>query len=168
MEILDIYDENRKLTGKTVNRNQGKILLQKGEYVIQVKCWILNDKNEILLTQRRKDKYNGGMWEPTGGLVITGETSIQAIQRELYEEIGIKASDKDIEILKSFRDEHFFRDIYIIRSNISLNDLSFIDKEVINAKYVTISEFEQMINDNQINEWNREFIETYNNLNKGL
>jgi len=121
-----------------------------------------------LLTQRRKDKYNGGMWEPTGGLVTSGEISIQAIKRELYEEIGINVIDKDIKLIKSFRDEHFFRDIYLIRSNIPINDLRFMDKEVINAKYVTIEEFEKMLNNNQINEWNREFIETYNNLNKEL
>lgn len=39
-----------------------------------------------MLTQRRKDKYNGGMWEPTGGLVTTGETSIEAIKREVFED----------------------------------------------------------------------------------
>lgn len=168
MEVLDIYDKNRQLTGKTMNRNQGKIVLSEGEYVIQVKCWILNEENKVLLTQRRKDKYNGGMWEPTGGLVTSGEISIQAIKRELYEEIGINVIDKDIKLIKSFRDEHFFRDIYLIRSNIPINDLRFMDKEVINAKYVTIEEFGKMLNNNQINEWNREFIETYNNLNKEL
>lgn len=168
MEVLDIYDKNRQLTGKTMNRNQGKVALSEGEYVIQVKCWILNEENKVLLTQRRKDKYNGGMWEPTGGLVTSGEISIQAIKRELYEEIGINVIDKDIKLIKSFKDEHFFRDIYLIRSNIPINDLRFMDKEVINAKYVTIEEFEKMLNNNQINEWNREFIETYNNLNKEL
>jgi len=53
MEVLDIYDKNRKLTGKTINRNQGKIVLLDGEYVIQVKCWILNEENKVLLTQRK-------------------------------------------------------------------------------------------------------------------
>lgn len=141
-------------------------VILKGEYVIQVKCWILNNKNEILLTQRRKDKYNGGMWEPTGGLVSSGEKSIDAIKRELYEEIGIKVSDKNIEIIKSLRDEHFFRDIYLIKNNIIIDNLKFIDGEVIDAKYVTIEEFEKMLNENQINEWNRDFIETYNKLKK--
>ena len=53
MEVLDIYDKNRQLTGKTMNRNQGKIALLDGEYVIQVKCWILNEENKVLLTQRK-------------------------------------------------------------------------------------------------------------------
>ena len=93
MEILDIYDENRKLTGKTAYRKLGKFTLQQGEYVVLVKCWILNNENKILLTQRRKDKFNGGMWESTGGLAVSGETSIKAIKRELNEEIGLKIQD---------------------------------------------------------------------------
>ena len=164
MEVLDIYDKNRQLIGKTMNRSQGKVELLDGEYVIQVKCWILNEENKVLLTQRRKDKYNGGMWEPTGGLVTSGETSIQAIKRELYEEIGIKVSDKDLELIKSFMDEHFFRDVYLIRNNIKIHDLKFVDREVVDAKYVTIDEFEKMLNEEQINKWNRDFIETYKNL----
>lgn len=163
MEVLDIYDKNRQLTGKTMNRNQGKIALLDGEYVIQVKCWILNEENKVLLTQRRKDKYNGGMWEPTGGLVSAGEKSIDAIKRELYEEIGIKVNEEDFELIKSFMDEHFFRDIYLISSNVKIHDLKFIDGEVIDAKYVTIDEFEKMLNEKQINEWNRDFIEIYKN-----
>lgn len=164
MEVLDIYDKNRQLTGKTMNRSQGKVALLDGEYVIQVKCWILNEENKVLLTQRRKDKYNGGMWEPTGGLVTTGETSIEAIKRELFEEIGIKVSNKDLELIKSFMDEHFFRDVYLIRNNIKIHDLKFADREVVDAKYVTIDVFEKMLNEEQINEWNRDFIEIYKNL----
>jgi len=29
MEVLDIYDKNRQLIGKTMNRNQGKLYYQK-------------------------------------------------------------------------------------------------------------------------------------------
>lgn len=64
MEILDIYDGNRIFTGKRIERNKGRVELKEGEYLIQVKCW-------ILLTQRRRDKYNGGIWEPTGGLAVS-------------------------------------------------------------------------------------------------
>ena len=164
MEILDIYDENRMFTGKTMNREKGKIALKDGEYIIQVKCWILNKENKILLTQRRKDKYNGGMWEPTGGLAISGETSIQAIRRELFEEIGIKVEENSLKLIDSYRDDHFLRDVYLIKDNITLDNIKFIDGEVADAKYVTIDEFKEMLNENKINEWNRDFIETYKSL----
>lgn len=164
MEILDIYDENRMFTGKTMNRDKGKIALKYGEYVIQVKCWILNKENKILLTQRRKDKYNGGMWEPTGGLAISGETSIEAIKRELFEEIGIKVEENSLKLIDSYRDDHFFRDVYLIKDNITLDSIKFNDGEVADAKYVTIHEFKEMLLNNEINSWNESFIQLYENV----
>ena len=164
MEILDIYNENRIFTGRTMDRNEGKIVLKDGEYVIQVKCWILNKQNKILLTQRKKDKYNGGMWEPTGGLVVSGETSIQAIKRELYEEIGLMVQEKELKLIDSYRDDHFFRDVYLIKDNITLDNIKFNDGEVADAKYVTIAEFKSMLNNNEINNWNESFIQLYENV----
>lgn len=161
MEILDIYDKNREFTGKTMNRNDGKIALKEGEYVIQVKCWIIDKKNKILLTQRRKDKYNGGMWEPTGGLAISGETSIQAIKRELYEEIGIEIKEDTLRLIDSYREDRFFRDVYLIKDDIKLKSIKFNDGEVINAKFVTLDEFKYMIKNNEINSWNENFIQIY-------
>lgn len=164
MEILDIYDENRIFTGKTMNRERGKIALKDGEYVIQVKCWILNKENKILLTQRKADKYNGGMWEPTGGLAISGETSKQAITRELFEEIGLKVNEDTIDLIDSYRDDHFFRDVYLIRDNVLLENIKFNDGEVADAKYVTIEEFKEMLQNHQINSWNENFILIYKDI----
>lgn len=164
MEILDIYDENRIFTGKTMNREKGKIALKDGEYVIQVKCWILNNENKILLTQRKVDKYNGGMWEPTGGLAISGETSKQAIIRELFEEIGLKVNEDTIDLIDCYRDDHFFRDVYLIKDNITLDNIKFNDGEVSDAKYVTIDEFKEMLQSHEINSWNESFIHIYEDV----
>ena len=164
MEILDIYDENRIFTGKTMNREKGKIALKDGEYVIHVKCWILNNENKILLTQRKVDKYNGGMWEPTGGLAVSGETSIQAIKRELYEEIGLKVQENKLNLIDSYRDDHFFRDVYLIKDNIKLDNIKFIDGEVSDAKYVTMDEFKEMLEKKKINSWNESFIQLYGKM----
>ncbi len=164
MEKIDIYDENRKYTGKTVIRNNGKINLQKGEYIIGVKCWIVNDKKEVLLTQRRKDKLHGGTWEPTGGLVTSGETSIEAIKRELLEEIGIDVEEIKIQLIYKDKEDNFFKDIYIIKENIPIDKIQFNDGEVIDAKYVTIEEFKKMLDNGEINKWNESFIDIYKKL----
>ena len=147
-----------------MNRERGKIALKDGEYVIQVKCWILNKENKILLTQRKADKYNGGMWEPTGGLAISGETSKQAITRELFEEIGLKVNEDTIDLIDSYRDDHFFRDVYLIRDNVLLENIKFNDGEVADAKYVTIEEFKEMLQNHQINRWNENFILIYKDI----
>ena len=52
-------------------------------------------------TKRKADKEYGNMWEPTGGLVQSGETSIEGIIRELKEEIGIIANVNDLKLYKT-------------------------------------------------------------------
>ena len=100
MEKIDLYNKNKEKLGKTFIRNQDKLL--DDEYYLFVQAWILNSQNKILLTRRNLHKSYGGMWEPTSGHVKSGETSLEGIQREVCEEIGLKLQEKDFKFLKSF------------------------------------------------------------------
>lgn len=137
IEKLDVYNSKKERTGKIIERMPG-VTLEKGEYIISVQCWIVNLHGKILLTQRSMNKSHGGMWEPTGGLVKSGESSKEGIKRELREEIGLEIDDENIKLIKEIVEEdddlNFFRDIYLIKQNIDLNDLSFKDNEVIQVK----------------------------------
>ncbi len=164
IEKLDVYDKEKKRTGKTIERKNG-VMLNKGEYIISVQCWIVNSKGKILLTQRSLNKTHGGIWEPTGGLVISGETSKQGILRELKEEIGLNVDDDKIKLIKEIvennDDLNFFRDIYLINDDIDLKKLFFKDNEVMNAKYVTIEEFSSMIENKESFDWLNYFKELF-------
>ena len=166
-ELIDIYNNKKEKTGKVVERKRGASL-EKDEYIISVTCWIINNEEKILLTQRKLDKHHGGMWEPTTGLVISGESSLQGILRELNEEIGIKVNVEEIklakEIVEKRSDLNFFRDIYLLRKDIKINDLVFSDGEVVSAKYVTIEEFKQMITNKETFEYLKYFIELYKQI----
>ena len=51
---------------------------------------IRGDDGRILLAQRPSNKHQGGKWEFPGGKLEVGETPLQALGRELHEELGIE------------------------------------------------------------------------------
>ena len=110
MELWDVYDENRKLTGKTHERG---VPLGPGEYHIIADVWTVNQRSEILLTRRHPDKPYGLLWECTGGSVLTGENSVEGALRELSEEVGIHASKDELHLIHSICLKERFVDTYI-------------------------------------------------------
>lgn len=53
MELVDIVDENNKLTGQIEER---WVAYEKGLWRRTVSCWIMNKKGEILLQKRSSTK----------------------------------------------------------------------------------------------------------------
>ena len=61
------------------------------------------------------------MWEPTGGLVQSGENSMDGAKRELKEEIGISVDDNDLILLKTMQNFQVYQNLYILsKYNIKL------------------------------------------------
>lgn len=151
-ELIDIYDVNKNKTGKVENRHTYK--LKKGEYYLVSDAIIINSKNEILLTRRAQNKINGLLWEGVGGCTIAGETQIDTILREIKEEIGVAFTKKEAILFKEIRrDEELtsrFKEIFIFRKDIDLKDIQLQKEEVIDAKWVTIDEFMNMYEKNEL------------------
>jgi 8-oxo-dGTP diphosphatase len=59
---------------------------------IQVSVGVLRRDNKLLFTERLSQKSYGGYWEFPGGKLMQGETSLDAIKRELQEELGIRVN----------------------------------------------------------------------------
>ncbi len=58
--------------------------------VIHVACGVLvNAQGEVLLAQRPEGKIAAGWWEFPGGKIEQGESALQALTRELQEELGV-------------------------------------------------------------------------------
>ena len=88
MEFWDIYDENKKPTGRTMKRNDW--CLKDGEYHLTVLGVIGRPDGTFLITKRVMTKaWAPGWWEVSGGAAQAGEESYEAVLREVKEETGL-------------------------------------------------------------------------------
>lgn len=146
MEFWDVYDKYRNKTGKIVSKDQKNF--KEDEYGLAVHIAIFNSKNEMLIQKRQstKDKYPN-LWDVSaGGHAIYGETSEEAIERELFEELGIDFdfSDQRAYFTVNFNDE--FGDFYILKNfDLEINDLKVQHDEVQNATWASKDEVLQLI-----------------------
>ena len=150
-ELWDIYDKSKKKTGRVAERDQYQF--KEGEYHIVVTGIIMNSKNEILISKRAEHKKFGLMWECNGGSILSGETSLEGVIRELKEELGLNFSKKEAIFLKEIRRDKIppdFKDLWLFKRDIDLNDISFPDGEAIEARWVTIQEFIEMYENKKI------------------
>ena len=151
MEFWDIYDKNKKKTGKTTPRLGCK--LEKGEYHIVVNAIIINSKGEILISKRAEYKPHGLMWEMSGGSITVGETSIEGMIREVKEELGLNLKENEGVLFKTVRRDDppaDFKDLWLFKKDVDLKEITFPDGEAIDAKWVTIDEFENMVEDKKL------------------
>lgn len=148
MEIIDLYDRRKEKLNKTLIREDGEP--EDGEYKLSVHVWVLNSKGEILIQKRNDNlKRNPGKWAFTGGIVDTGETSISGAIRETKEELGISIDIDKIELLLSFKREHGFVDVWLIKDDIDIKDVVLQEKEVSKIKWVSIEELKHLIDTEQ-------------------
>ena len=150
-ELWDIYDGNKRKTGRTAER--GVYEFEDGEYHLVVQAIILNTKNEILISKRAPFKKFGGMWECNGGSALKGKTSLEGILREVKEELGIKFSKPEAIFLKEVKREIVpanFKDLWLFKRDINDEEITFPDGEATDFKWVSIDEFMEMFNNQEI------------------
>ena len=147
MEFNDVYDRDRRLTGRSHRRGTP---WRPGEYGLIVCVWVYDGRGNLLLTRRAPEKSYALTWENSGGAAQRGETSRQAIQRELFEETGIWAGAEEFELLDSRRDRDAFFDFYCLKKDTPLEQIVLQKGETVDARWVTFEQVHQMIRDKQI------------------
>ena len=99
MELWDLYNEHRELTGRDHIRGEE---VPQGFYHLVVHIWIRNSKGEYLISQRSADRPAYPlMWECVGGSVTKGEDSLTGALRETKEEVGLTLSPEDGKLVYS-------------------------------------------------------------------
>ena len=146
-EWNDVYDEDRRLTGRVHQRGTP---WPEGEYGLVVCVWVYDGQGRFLLTRRAREKSYAGSWENSGGAVKAGETSLQAIARELFEETGIRAEPEEFEKINEGRDSVTFYDFYCIRRAPALEEIRLLPGETDGVMWADYGQIHRMIETGEI------------------
>lgn len=117
----------------------------------EIACWIINNKNEILLQRRSANKkQQPNMLAITAGHIDLNESPIQAVLREVSEEVGIKnVKEKDFIYLDTFKAEnqnnYHYKYVYLLKTNKSIEQLIMQKSEVSELLYVSLDKLKKMI-----------------------
>ncbi|MDE6639116.1 MAG: GNAT family N-acetyltransferase [Acetatifactor sp.] len=133
-ELWDVYDKDRVKTGKIHRRGEK---LPDGQYHLVVHVCIFNSQNQMLIQQRQpfKEGWNN-MWDLTvGGSAVAGDSSSQAAEREVYEELGLKIDLSGVRPDFSVTFPGGFDDYYLIRKDVELSELVLQETEVQRVKW---------------------------------
>ena len=107
---------------------------------INVVAAIIKKKGSYFIAQRNKEKYMGLKWEFPGGKVDPGETLIEALCREIHEELNINIRVHEKLAQEKYKDNeinivlHYFL-CSIIDGTIKLNEheaMKWVEKKDFN------------------------------------
>lgn len=146
-EKRDLYDINRKLTGKTIFKGEP---IPDGNYIIVVLIFIQNNDGKFLIQKRSKIK--NGKFATTGGHPKTGENSIQGIITEVKEEIGLDLKEKDLQLYYAGRSdkERVFWDDYYIKMDVpNIENLVLQKEEVESVCWLSIDEIKNLMKEDK-------------------
>ena len=143
MELLDVYDDNGKKTLKTVQKSCKDSEFAKGEHIAVAIIYIQNSNGEFLI--QKTSKQRGSRYSSTGGHIEHNEEPIDAIKREVKEELGIDISKDNIVDLGCLVYDFPVRFIFYLEKDIKLNDITLQKEEVESVSYMSINQLKDVI-----------------------
>lgn len=148
MEMWDIYDENKQRTGRTMKRNDW--CLKDGEYHLTVLGVVMRPDGKFLITRRVMTKaWAPGWWEVSGGAVMAGEESEDAVIREVREETGLDVSEAQGGYLFTYQRENpgegdnYFVDVYRFILDFEESDIHLQEEETAGCMLADIEQIKE-------------------------
>ncbi|MCH5286581.1 MAG: NUDIX domain-containing protein [Christensenellaceae bacterium] len=158
MELWDLYDANRALTGETLQRGQ---LIPAGRYHLVVHVAVFDHAGRMLIQQRQPFKEGWpNLWDITvGGSALAGESSPQAAEREMLEEIGLKIDLSDAQPVLTIFYDVCFDDVYVITREVDPASLTLQYEEVQAVRWATEEEVLRMLEAGTFIPYHRGYLE---------
>ena len=149
MELWDIYDEQKRPTGRVMKKNDWH--MKPDEFHLTVLGVIRRPDHTFLITQRVMTKaWAPGWWEVSGGGVQAGESSEQAVRRELLEETGLDVEHAPGGYQFSYKrvnpeeGDNYFVDIYRYDMDVTEADVKLQEEETMGFKFATPDEIKEL------------------------
>lgn len=149
MELWDIYDADKKRTGRTMRRND--FSLADGEYHLTVLGVVARRDGRFLITRRVETKaWAPGWWEVSGGAAMAGEESLDAVRREVREETGLDVTGWDGGYLFTYHRENpgegdnYFVDVYRFIGDFAEEELQLQQAETDGYRLATAEEIREL------------------------
>ena len=148
MELLDVYDNDGNVTGRTIIRGDKNAVLNENEHIAVAVIFIENDSGNFLIQKTSQEK--GGEYSSTGGHVDSGETPMAAIKREVEEELGFNVDNEHIEDYGFMLYDMPIRYMFYLKKNISIDKLTIQKEEVEYVEYMSVDKINELIENNQM------------------
>ena len=156
-EYFDLLDENGNKTDKTKLRTE---VHRDGDWHKAVHIWIINNNGDILLQRRcaTKDSNPNMLDISSAGHLSAGDDSLSGAIRELKEELNLDVNKEELQFIKTLKRSskytstfinNEFDDLYILRTNKSIDDMKFQEDEISEIFFVTYKQFKEMVNNRQ-------------------
>ena len=129
-ELWDVYDGNRRITGRLHRRGE---VLAEGDYHLVVQVFVRRRGSEYLLTKRAPTKGYGNMWECTGGSALAGDDSLSAAMREVREETGLILKPENGRRILTRKYSDAFCDVWLFDQDFELGDVVYQENETCGA-----------------------------------
>lgn len=143
MELWDIYDRQRRTTGRFHGARHadgaGGISSDGVRLGVQPAAGAAADP------PRTGEEALCQLLGRHGGAALVGETSLQTVRRELREETGIEADEADFHLVRSFREHSTFSDVYFLFHDIPLSALHLQPGETTEARWVSKAGLEALV-----------------------
>lgn len=125
--------------------------MKDGDYHLTVQGVLKRPDGKYLITRRVMTKsWAAGHWEVSGGGARAGESSRQAVNREVLEETGIDVSGIDEDFIYTYRRDNpeeknnYFVDTYLFTLDFDESDVKVQSEEVMGFKLATLDEIKEI------------------------
>ena len=85
-------------------------------HVVAAIIWHRSDEDKLLISRRKKGTHLENYWELPGGKLEAGESRLEALERELYEELNITEIESKpfMQVEHQYSDRNILLDVWMV------------------------------------------------------